>query len=332
MNAKGSLCARAEGGSDLEFARTILGENAAALSALAASLGNSFTDAVNLILASKGRLVVGALGKSGHVGRKLAATFSSTGTRSVFLHLGEALHGDLGAIGPNDVTLLISHSGQTPELTPVIAFIREMALPLIAISANPRSMLMTAASAPILLPDWQEVCPQGLAPTTSTLMAMAVGDALAMAVMRDRGFGRPDFQRLHPAGALGQRLKPVSAMMRRDTEIPLVTPETPMLEAVIEMNEKRLGLVGVVDGEGLLVGVITDGDLRRNLERLPHATAGEVMTRDPKVVRPITLAEDAHAMLRHHKITALFVVEDPAERRPVGVVHIHDLAAGPGAI
>ena len=229
-------------------------------------------------------------------------------------------------VRPGDVALLISHSGQTAELAPVMAFFRDLAVPVIAISSNPESALVLASDARILLPPWDEVCPEGLAPTTSTLMTLAVGDALAMTVMRARGFGRADFHRLHPAGSLGNRLKAVSSVMRRGEELPLVRPDTPMLEAVVEMTAKRLGVVGVVDESDLLVGVVTDGDLRRNLDRLSHATAGEIMTSHPKVVRPITMAEDALAVLTHHKITVLFVVDDPALPKPIGVVHIHDLS------
>jgi arabinose-5-phosphate isomerase len=311
---------------DLDFARTILGEYSRAIGALAGSLDEGFARAARLVLGCKGRLVVAGLGKSGHVARKLAATFSSTGTASLFLHLAEALHGDLGSIQCGDVALLISHSGQTPELQPVIDFLKDNEVPLIGVSSNAHSPLIEAADAPIVLPPWDEVCPQGLAPTTSTLMTLAVGDALAMTVMRARGFGRSDFHRLHPAGALGKRLQPVSAVMRRDDALPLVRPETPMIEAVVEMTAKRLGMVGVADDAGVLLGVITDGDLRRHLGEIPNATAGQIMTRQPKVVRPIVLGEDALGLMVRHKITTLFVVEDPAHPRPIGVVHIHDLS------
>jgi arabinose-5-phosphate isomerase len=275
--------------------------------------------------------VVGGLGKSGHVARKLAATFSSTGTPALFLHLAEALHGDLGGVRSEDAALLISHSGQTPELIPVIRYLAANGVPLIGISSNANSALLQAAAAPILLPAWNEVCPQGLAPTTSTLMTLAVGDALAMTVMRARGFGRADFHKLHPAGALGNRLQPVSAIMRRGEAIPLVAPETSMLEAVVEMTAKRLGVVGVADEQGHLLGVITDGDLRRHLDELSEATAAQIMSRNPKLVRPITVVEDALAQMGHHRITVLFVVDDPADPRPIGIVHIHDLAPAEGA-
>jgi arabinose-5-phosphate isomerase len=317
---------------DLDFARRLLGEYAAATQALADSLDEGFLRAIEIVLAASGRLVVGGVGKSGHVARKLAATFSSTGTPASFLHLAEALHGDLGGVQPGDAALLISRSGQTPELIPVIRYLAANGVPLIGISANPNSALLQAAAAPILLPAWDEVCPQGLTPTTSAMMTQAVGDALAMAVMRDRGFSRTDFHKLHPAGALGKRLQPISAVMRRGPAVPLVSPDTPMLEAAIEMTAKRLGVVGVADDAGRLVGVITDGDLRRNLHRLSHASAGAIMSRQPKLVRPISLVEDALAMMAHHKITLLFVVDDPGDPRPIGVVHIHDLSPADGAV
>jgi arabinose-5-phosphate isomerase len=312
--------------SDIAFARRILGEGAAALHCLEGTIDETFAAAVGLILSAPGRLIVGGLGKSGHVGRKLAATFSSTGTPAMFLHLAEALHGDLGGVRPGDVALLISHSGETAELHPVIAFLDEMKVPIIAISSNPESSLIAASAVPILLPSLREVCPQGLAPSTSTLMTLAIGDALALTLMRDRGFGAADFYRVHPAGALGQRLRPVASLMRRGDAMPTVRPQTPMIEAVLEMTAKRIGATAVVDDDGRLVGVITDGDLRRNLARLAAATAGEIMTPNPKTTRSITTIEDALTHCLNHRISVLFVVDDPAFPKPDGVVHIHDLS------
>ena len=314
----------AEDDSEVEFARAIFSEFSCAIRALSESVDTGFAEAVRLLSEAPGHVVVGGLGKSGHVARKLAATLSSTGTPAFFLHLSEASHGDLGTVRPGDCAILLSHSGRTPELLPVIDHFKHLGGAIIGISSAAQSPLIAASDAAIILPPWDEVCPHGLAPTTSTLMSLAVGDALAMAVMRRRGFGRVDFHRLHPAGALGARLKPVSSVMRRGVSLPLVRPDTLMLETVVEMTEKRLGVVGVVDADHILLGIITDGDLRRHLDELPHATAAEVMTSDPKVVRPITLAEDALEMMNQLKITALFVVEDPADPRPVGLVHIHD--------
>lgn len=311
---------------DISFARRILREGAAALNILEGTIGDDFAAAVSLILSAPGRLIVGGLGKSGHVGRKLSATFSSTGTPSMFLHLAEALHGDLGGVRSGDVALLISHSGETAELHPVIAFLKDLKVPLIAISSNPESTLIAAADVPILLPGLQEVCPQGLAPSTSTLMTLAIGDALALTLMRDRGFGAADFYKIHPAGAIGERLRPVAAVMRRGESIPMVKPDAPMLDAVVEMTEKRIGATGVVDDEGRLIGVITDGDLRRNLSRLSEATAGEIMNPNPKTTTSIATVEDALARCAEQGVSLLFVVDDTVSARPEGVVHIHDLS------
>jgi arabinose-5-phosphate isomerase len=312
----------------LNAARAFLAEQASALGALAGGLDSGFARAVELIFGAN-RLVVGGVGKSGHVGRKLAATFSSTGTLAHFLHLGEALHGDLGVIGEGDVALLISRSGESAELEGVIPYLGQSGVPLIAITANRDLALARAATASIALPPLGEAGPIGLAPTTSSLMTMAIGDALAMAVLQARGFVRQDFQRLHPSGALGHQIRPVSALMHAGEAMPLVGEATPMLEAIVEMTAKRLGVVGVVDGSGELSGVITDGDLRRHLAELADARAVDVMTRSPKVIPAYTLAGDARVLMHDHRITALFVVADPASRRPEGVVHIHDLPFAP---
>ena len=304
-----------------EFGRAILHDEARALDALADGLGEDFERAVALILGCRGKLIVSGLGKSGHVGRKIAATFASTGTTATFLHLAEAMHGDLGMAAAGDVAILISHSGETAELEPVIDHFRQADIPIVAITGNAASMLAAAASAALVLPHWPEVGPEAVAPTTSTTMALALGDALAMTVMRQKGFSRSDFGRLHPGGALGARLRPVSRLMHSGDALPLVGEGSSMHDAVVEMSAKRLGLVGVTDGEGLLAGVITDGDLRRNIERgLDHAAA-DFMTRDPKTIAADALIDDALALFEEHRITALFVVEG---KKPVGVLHIHD--------
>jgi arabinose-5-phosphate isomerase len=247
----------------LEFGREILHDEARALDALADSLGADFTRAVELILGASGKLIVGGLGKSGHVGRKIAATFASTGTTATFLHLAEAIHGDLGIAAKGDVAILISLSGKTAELEPVIDHLQAVGIPIIAITGNSNSPLGQAAEAPLVLPHWPEVGPESVAPTTSTTMSLALGDALAMTVMRQKGFTRTDFGRLHPGGALGARLKPVRRLMHSGDQVPLIRENNSMHEAVVEMSEKRLGVVGVTDERGRLLGVITDGDLRR---------------------------------------------------------------------
>src|SRR5438874_13617890 len=270
----------------LQFGREILHDEARALDALADSLDGPFEHAVRLILDCAGKLIVSGLGKSGHVARKIAATFASTGTTATFLHLAEAIHGDLGMAAKGDVAMLISLSGETAELEPVIDHFRAVSIPIIAITGNSGSMLAEAAAAALLLPHWPEVGPEAVAPTTSTTMTLALGDALAMTVMRQKGFTRTDFGRLHPGGSLGARLKPVRRLMHGGEELPLAREDSSMHETVVEMTAKRLGVIGVTDEAGYLVGVITDGDLRRNIERGLDHTAGAFMTRSPKTIGP----------------------------------------------
>jgi arabinose-5-phosphate isomerase len=312
----------------VEFGRGILHDEARALDALADSLGDDFTRAVQLILESTGKLIVSGLGKSGHVSRKIAATFASTGTTATFLHLAEAIHGDLGIASSGDVAILVSLSGSTAELEPVIDHFQAVAIPIVAITGNPRSPLAEAADARLILPHWPEVGPEAVAPTTSTTMTLALGDALAMTVMRQKGFTRTDFGRLHPGGTLGARLKPVRRLMHSGDQVPLIRHDSSMHDAVVVMTEKRLGVVGVTDDCGRLVGVITDGDLRRNIERGLDHPAAEFMTRDPKTIAPDNLVADALSMFDEHRITILFVVEEtPDGKRPLGVLHIHDCPA-----
>jgi arabinose-5-phosphate isomerase len=311
----------------LEFGRGVLHDEARALDALADSLGEAFTDAVNLILGASGKLIVGGLGKSGHVGRKIAATFASTGTTATFLHLAEAIHGDLGIAAKGDVAILISLSGKTAELEPVIDHLEAVGIPIIAITGNFNSPLAQAAAAPLILPHWPEVGPEAVAPTTSTTMSLALGDALAMTVMRQKGFTRTDFGRLHPGGSLGARLKPVARLMHSGEQLPLIRDDASMHDAVVVMSEKRLGVVGVTDSNGHLIGVITDGDLRRNIERGLDHKAAEFMSQDPKTVASDALVGDAVALFDEYKITSLFVVDHNGGKRPVGVLHIHDCPA-----
>jgi arabinose-5-phosphate isomerase len=313
----------------LEFGRAILHDEARALDALADSLGEPFEKAVAILLACKGKLIVSGLGKSGHVGRKIAATFASTGTTAVFLHLAEAIHGDIGMAAKGDVAILISQSGETAELEPVIDHFQHAQIPIIAITGHAGTMLTDAATASIVLPHWAEVGPESVAPTTSTTMTLALGDALAMTVMRQKGVTRTDFGRLHPGGTLGARLRPVRRLMHGGKALPLTREDSSMHAAVVEMSAKRLGVIGVTDSDGHLVGVITDGDLRRNIERGLDHKAGEFMTRGPKTLYPDDLVDDALALFDEYKITSLFVVEDDGTgKRPVGVLHIHDCPAG----
>ena len=312
-------------GDMLDFGREILHDEARALDALADSLGTEFERAVGLILDCGGKLIVSGLGKSGHVGRKIAATFASTGTTATFLHLAEAIHGDLGMAANGDVAILISQSGETAELEAVIDHFRSAEIPIIAITGNAGSMLAEAAAAPLVLPHWAEVGPESVAPTTSTTMTLALGDALAMTVMRQKGFSRTDFGRLHPGGSLGARLKPVRRLMHSGDALPLTGTQSSMHDTIVEMSAKRLGVVGVVDEAGYLAGVITDGDLRRNIERGLDHTASEFMTHDPKTIEADALVDDALTLFEEYRITALFVVEqDSNGKKPVGVLHIHD--------
>jgi arabinose-5-phosphate isomerase len=308
----------------LQFGREILHDEARALDALADSLGVPFEEAVRLILDCRGKLIVSGLGKSGHVARKIAATFASTGTTATFLHLAEAIHGDLGMASAGDVAILISQSGETAELEPVVDHFRQAAIPVIAITGNGGSMLAGAAAAALVLPHWAEVGPEAVAPTTSTTMTLALGDALAMTVMRQKGFSRTDFGKLHPGGALGARLKPVSRLMHSGDAVPLTRENSSMHDTIVEMSAKRLGIVGVVDEAGDLIGAITDGDLRRHIEQGLDRSAAEFMTCDPKTIAPDALVDEALTLFEEHRITALFVVEGG---KPIGVLHIHDCPA-----
>ena len=309
----------------IAFGRSVLHDEARALDALADGLGSSFEDAVGLILTCKGKIIVSGLGKSGHVGRKIAATFASTGTTATFLHLAEAIHGDLGMAAKGDVAILISQSGETPELEAVIDHFQAVGSPIIAITGNAGSMLAEAATTPLILPHWAEAGPESVAPTSSTTMTLALGDALAMTVMRQKGVTRTEFGLLHPGGSLGARLKPVSRLMHKGKALPLTREASSMHDTVVEMTTKRLGLVGVIDEAGHLTGVITDGDLRRNIERGLEHVAAEFMTCDPKTIAADALVDDALTLFDEYRITALFVVEqDASGKTPVGVLHIHD--------
>jgi len=308
----------------LQFGRSVIHDEARALDALADSLGEPFARAVDMILGSQGKLIVSGLGKSGHIGRKIAATFASTGTTATFLHLAEAIHGDLGIAAKGDVAILISQSGQTGELESVIDHFRAVGMPIIAITGNGGSMLAEAAEAPLVLPHWQEVGPEAVAPTTSTTMTLALGDALAMTVMQAKGFTRSDFGRLHPGGSLGARLKPVERLMHAGDAMPLTREDSSMHDAIVEMSAKRLGVVGVTNAAGDLVGIITDGDLRRHMEEGLDHKAADFMTRDPKTVAPDSLVDEALTLFDEYRITQLFVVDGG---KPVGVLHIHDCPA-----
>ena len=310
----------------LKTARRVIARESEALSMLGDSLGDSFEQAVTLILASKGRVIVSGMGKSGHIARKIAATFASTGTPAHFVHPAEASHGDLGMVTKGDVVLVLSNSGETSELADIIAHTRRFGIPLIAVAARAESTLMRQADVAILLPPAAEACDTGIVPTTSTTMTLALGDALAIALMEHRQFTPEHFRMFHPGGKLGAKLLKVRDLMHSD--VPLVTETTPMSEALLQISQKGFGVVGVTDAQGQLLGIITDGDLRRHMAGLLAMLAGDVMTRAPRTVAPAALAEQALAIMNDRKITCLFVVE-PGTQTAIGIVHIHDcLRAG----
>jgi arabinose-5-phosphate isomerase len=311
---------------DLAVARAVLRTEANGLQALATGLEDGFTRAVELLAGATGRVVVSGMGKSGHVGRKVAATLASTGTPALFVHPAEASHGDLGMIVPGDAVLALSNSGETVELADLVAHSRRFGLPLVAITARAESALAKAADVALTLPDAAEACPMGLAPTTSTTMQMALGDALAVALLTRRGFTEADFRQFHPGGRLGTRLQRVRDLMHTDEAVPLALPDMVMDRALLMITEKRFGCLGVVDLAGRLAGIVTDGDLRRAMgPDLLSRQVGDIMTRSPRTIAPDALAVEAlHVMnARERPITTLFAV-DP-DGRPVGILHIHDL-------
>ena len=312
--------------SSLDAARRVLRLEARALDALAESLGPALDHAVGLLAATTGRVVVSGMGKSGHVGRKIAATFASTGTPSQFVHPGEASHGDLGMIIPGDSMLALSNSGETAELGAIVAHARRFGIPLVSIIGRPDSTLGRDSDVALVLPAVEEACPLGLAPTTSTTMQLALGDALAVALLTRRGFGPEDFRVFHPGGKLGARLSRVAELMHGRAELPLAGPDLPMAEAIVAMTARRFGCLGITDAQGRLVGIITDGDLRRALRpggTLLSQKTGEIMTRQPRHIAPDALAAEALRVMNEGSITSLFVVD--AAGLPVGILHIHDL-------
>lgn len=310
---------------DLASARRTLRTEADSLNALADSLDGPMAEAVALLAAVKGRVVITGMGKSGHVARKIAATMASTGTPSFFVHPGEASHGDLGMITRDDAVIALSNSGETSELSDIVAFTRRYAIPLIGMVGKPNSTLARESDVALVLPPVPEACPHGLAPTTSTTLMLALGDALAVALLERAGFTAADFRTFHPGGKLGRRLLKVADIMHPLPEVPLSVEETLMSEALVVMTGKRFGCIGVVDAaRGTLVGIVTDGDLRRHMSGdLLALPVGAVMTRNPKAVPPTLLAAEALGIMNASKVTTLFVVDDAG--CPAGILHIHDL-------
>lgn len=306
--------------------RTVSAEQsglAALKEALENGLSASFADAVEVLAAIRGRVIVTGVGKSGHIGSKIAASLSSTGTPSFFVHPVEANHGDLGMITPDDVIIALSWSGESVELKGIVAYARRFSIPLIAITAGVNSALARESDIVLGLPRVREACPHNLAPTTSTLLQLVIGDALAVALLEARGFTPDNFRVFHPGGQLGANLRRISDVMHTGDEVPLVSVGTPMGDAILEMSRKGFGCVGIVDGDRRLVGIITDGDLRRHMsEKLLSLTVEEVMTPNPKTVAPTIMAAAALQIINSSSITTLMVVDDG---RPVGIVHLHDL-------
>ncbi len=315
---------------DIEVGRRVLGVEAQALAAFAETLGGSFGVAVEAMLACKGKIVVSGMGKSGHVGRKVAATLASTGTPAFFLHPAEASHGDLGMLTQDDVALVLSNSGGTPELADVIAHCKRYGIPLIGMASKPQSALLSQSDIALVLPQAPEACPVGLAPTTSTTLAMALGDALAVALMERREFTAEHFGMFHPGGKLGAQLIKVRDLMHAGAKLPLVGAETSMREVLLVMTQKGFGVAGVVDEAGALAGVISDGDLRRKMEGLLDRRAGEVASSHPRTIRPDALASEALKIMndRERPVLCIFVCRE-GEPAPVGILHVHDcLRAG----
>lgn len=307
----------------LATARRVITTEAEALTILSASLDDSFAKAVDLIMSATGRVIVSGMGKSGHIARKIASTLASTGTPAQFVHPAEASHGDLGMVAAGDVLLVLSNSGETPELADIIAHSRRFSIPMIGVASRAQSSLIRQCDVAILLPQAPEACGNGIVPTTSTTMTLALGDALAIALMEHRAFTPAHFRLFHPGGKLGAKLLKVRDLMHDN--LPLTRDTSPMSEALLEISQSGFGVTGVTDGAGALVGIVTDGDLRRHMDGLLSLTAGAVMTRNPRTVAPDDLAETALAVMNSRKITCLFVVDPTYDQKAIGILHIHDL-------
>ncbi len=308
----------------LAYGHAVISAEADALGALRSSLDQHFVSAVEALMSTTRRIVVSGIGKSGHIGRKIAASFASTGSPAFFVHAAEAAHGDLGMIMPGDTLLLLSLSGETRELKQVMDYATDTGITVVAIGSKPKSTIMRQADIALVLPTVREACPENISPTTSAVMMLALGDALAVAMMNLRGISRTKLNALHPGGNIGQRLTRVGALMHSN-KLPLVQPGTPMRDVIVEMTTHSFGIAGVVDGSGMLIGVITDGDLRRHADSLMESDASSVMTVDPATIDSTSFAEDALTTMETNKITALFVTRALNPRKPIGLIHIHDI-------
>ncbi len=309
---------------DLAEARRVLKLEADALISLAQSLGEAFKEALNLLFQTKGRVILSGIGKSGHIANKIASTFSSTGTPAFFVHPSEASHGDLGMITPQDTIMMLSLSGETAELSNMMNYAKRFDIPIIAITCKDNSLLSKAARHTLLLPPFSEACPMGLAPTTSTTLMLALGDALAVTLLKRKGFSERDFKNFHPGGRLGQKLLHVFDLMHPYEELPLVSKDTLMSEALVVMTEKGFGCIGVLDDKEILTGIITDGDLRRHMSpTLLSQKAASVMTPSPKTIFSSSFAVEALGLMNRQSITNLFVVEETTGQL-IGLLRLHD--------
>ncbi|HEY1723258.1 MAG TPA: KpsF/GutQ family sugar-phosphate isomerase [Magnetospirillaceae bacterium] len=325
MDTTRANTARNQTDTDLAVARQVLRTEASALEDLARALNDTLPRALDILTRDGGgRVIVTGMGKSGHIGRKIAATLASTGTPAQYVHPGEASHGDMGMITAHDAILALSNSGETAELSDVIDYSRRFAIPLVVVTARANSALAQAGDLTLLLPEAAEACPHGLTPTTSTTMMLALGDALAVALLERRGFSADDFKTFHPGGKLGRKLLHVADLMHDGDALPLIDIDRAMSEALIIMSAKRFGCVGALDTAGRLAGIVTDGDLRRHMEPgLTERPVREIMTANPRTVRATTLAGEALRVMNERGITTLFVVDE--DRRPSGILHVHDL-------
>ncbi|MDB4122059.1 KpsF/GutQ family sugar-phosphate isomerase [Octadecabacter sp.] len=313
----------------IKTARRVIREEARALDGLADALDSTLSDAVDIILNAKGRIIISGIGKSGHIARKIAATLASTGTPAHFVHPAEASHGDLGMVTREDVVLAISNSGEAPELANLIAYTQRFGIPVIGVTSKSDSALATQSNIVLLIPKLAEACGTGVVPTTSTTMTLALGDALAVALMEHRAFSADNFRDFHPGGTLGAQLSRVGDLMHTGDAIPLSGTDTPMSDTLLTISQKGFGVVGVLDDQGYLCGIVTDGDLRRNMAGLLDLTAGEVMTKSPGTIGSKALAKEALNVMETRKITCLFVVDPDGSRNVAGIIHIHDcLRAG----
>ncbi|SHN65006.1 KpsF/GutQ family sugar-phosphate isomerase [Erythrobacter sanguineus] len=315
--------------SHVEIGRSVITMEADALRELSDALGDTFRQAVEMILGCKQRVIVSGIGKSGHVARKVAATLAATGTPALFVHAAEAAHGDAGMVSPGDVLIVFSNSGATVEVQPLCIYAKAIGCPVIGISRNPNSLLSRTADLGLLLPKVEEACTSSLAPTTSTAMMLALGDALAVAAMRARGLSGSDVRALHPGGEIGLHLRSVEDVMHAGDRLPLVGLASPMPDVLVTMTEKRLGIAGVVNEQGELVGIITDGDLRRRARNVVFGTAADVMTDMPRTILRTARVQEAFELMNTHRITVLFVVDERQPRVPLGAVQIYDIAVPP---